>query len=84
MTTPKPLSPAAQAIRNFVVNETASKAEQHQQCLDAAVAFRAAAAQMIKADDITDTVEDVIRGAERSHQAGWLCTIATELEGSDA
>ena len=43
----------------------------------------AAAAQIIKTDDLTDTVEDVIRGAERHHQAGWLCTIATELEGSN-
>lgn len=42
------------------------------------------AAQMIKTDDLTDTVEDVIRGSERHHQAGCLCTIATELEGSNA
>lgn len=49
----------------------------------AAATLRAAAAQMIKTDDLTDTVEDVIRGAERHHQAGWLCTIATELEGSN-
>ena len=43
--------------------------------------LRAAAGQMIKTDDLTDTVEDVIRGAERHHQSGWLHTIATELEG---
>ena len=49
----------------------------------AAQALRAAAAQMIKTDDLTDIVEDVFRGAERHHQAGRLCTIATELEGSD-
>jgi hypothetical protein len=36
---------------------------------------------MIKTDDLADTMEDVIRGAERHHQAGWLHTIATELEG---
>ncbi len=47
----------------------------------AAAALRAAAAQMIKTDDLSDIVEDVIRGSERHHQAGWLHTIATELEG---
>ncbi len=46
-----------------------------------ATAFRAAAAQMIKTGDLTDTAEDIIRGAERHHQAGWLCTMAAELEG---
>jgi hypothetical protein len=46
-------------------------------------AIRAAAAQMIKTGDLTDTAEDIIRGAERHHQAGWLCTIAAELEGSN-
>jgi len=30
---------------------------------------------------LTDTAEDIIRGAERHHQAGWLCTMAAELEG---
>ena len=49
-----------------------------------AAAFRAAAAQMIKTDDLTDTAEDIIRGAERHHQAGWLCTMAAELEKTDA
>ena len=49
----------------------------------AAAALRAAAAQMINIDDLTDTVEYVTRGAERHHQAGWLCAIATELEGSN-
>jgi len=48
----------------------------------AAATLRAAAGQMIKTDDLTDTVEDVIRGAERHRQSGWLHTIATELEGS--
>ena len=46
MTTPNSQSPAAQAVRNFVVDETASTAEQHQQCLDAAVAFLAVAPYM--------------------------------------
>jgi len=49
--------------------------------LAGAAALYAAAGQMIKTDDLTDTVEDVIRGAERHHQSGWLHTIATELEG---
>jgi len=46
-----------------------------------AAAFCVAAAQMIKTDDLGDTMEDVIRKAEWHHQAGWLHTIATELEG---
>jgi hypothetical protein len=46
----------------------------------AAAALRAAAAQMIKTDDLADIMEDVIRGAERRRQAGELHTIATELE----
>ncbi len=49
----------------------------------AAAALCAAAAQMIKTDDLADTMEDVIRGAERHHQAGGLHTIATELEGAN-
>jgi hypothetical protein len=36
----------------------------------AAAALRAAAAQMVNTHDLTDAVEDVIRGAERQHQAG--------------
>ena len=48
-----------------------------------AAAFRAAAAQMIKTGDLTDTAEDIIRGAERHHQAGWLCTMAAEMEGAN-
>jgi hypothetical protein len=83
MTTPTPLSPAAQAVLDAVLNETAPLSEQRQQRTDAGAALRAAAAQMIKTDDLTDTVEDVIRGAERHHQAGWLHTIATELEGAN-
>ena len=51
--------------------------------LAGAAALYAAAGQMIKTDDLTDTVEDVIRGAERHHQAGGLHTIATELEGAN-
>jgi hypothetical protein len=78
----EPLSPAAQAVLDAVLNETAPLSEQRQQRTDAA-AFRAAAAQMIKTGDLTDTAEDIIRGAERHHQAGWLCTIAAELEGSN-
>ena len=48
-----------------------------------AAAFRAAAAQMIKTGDLTDTAEDIIRGAERHRQAGWLCTMAAELDKVD-
>jgi hypothetical protein len=45
-----------------------------------AAALRAAAYQMINVGDLTDDLEDIIRGAERHHQAGRLCTIAAELE----
>ena len=48
-----------------------------------AAAFRVAAAQMIKTDDLSGTAEDIIRGAERHHQAAWLCTMAAELEKVD-
>jgi hypothetical protein len=74
MSTPKPLSPAAQAVLDAY--ETTLGVSP-----GLAAALRAAAAQMIKTDDLADTMEDVIRGAERHHQAGWLHTIATELEG---
>ena len=83
MTTPKSLSPAAQAVL-----DAANGASSYglADCLNdapqiAAATLRAAAGQMIKTDDLTDTVEDVFRGAERHHQAGLLWTIATELEG---
>jgi hypothetical protein len=74
MTTPKPLSPAAQAVLDAY--ETTLGVSP-----GLAAAFRAAAAQMIKTDDLADTMEDVIRGAERHCQAGGLLAIATELEG---
>jgi hypothetical protein len=74
MSTPKLLSPAAQAVLDAY--ETTLGVSP-----GLAAALRAAAMQMIKTDDLADTMEDVIRGAERHHQAGWLHTIATELEG---
>jgi hypothetical protein len=70
----KPLSPAAKAIEHAIGEADAYWDEEV-----AAATLRAAAAQMIRADDLTDTAEDIIRGAERHHQAGWLCTIATEI-----
>ena len=76
MTLPKSLSPAAQAVKDhFLANVPISL--EH----GIGATLRAAATQMIKTDDLTDTVEDVIRGSERHHQAGLLWTIATELEG---
>jgi hypothetical protein len=74
MSTPNPLSPAAQAVLDAYGTTLGVSP-------GLAAALRAAAAQMIKTDDLADTMEDVIRGAERHHQAGWLHTIATELEG---
>jgi hypothetical protein len=78
MTTPKPLSPAAQKVYESAHEAWVTKDDPSSV---AAAALRAAAMQMIKTDDLADTMEDVIRGAERHHQAGWLHTIATELEG---
>jgi hypothetical protein len=74
MSTPKLLSPAAQAVLDAFWKQPGDRSA-------LAASLRAAAAQMIKTDDLADTMEDVIRGAERHHQAGWLHTIATELEG---
>jgi hypothetical protein len=73
------LSPAAQAVRDAARNAWSGIANP---CEISAAAFRAAAAQMIKTGDLTDTAEDIIRGAERHHQAGRLCTMAAELEGT--
>ncbi len=80
MTTPTPLSTAAQAVLDAVLGV---RDPSQYLCARpmAAATLRAAAGQMIKTDDLTDTVEDVIRGAERHHQSGWLHTIATKLEG---
>jgi hypothetical protein len=78
MSTPKARTDVAQAVYEAAHNAWVTKDDPSS---IAAAALRAAAAQMIKTDDLTDTVEDVIRGAERHHQAGVLHTIATELEG---
>lgn len=83
MTTPKPLSPAAQAVMDaYRADWQAEPSRQDCKCL--AAALRAAAGQMIKTDDLTGTFEDIIRGAERVCRAAWLHTIATELEGHHA
>ena len=74
MTTPKLLSPAAQAVL-FAYAITPGVSPR------IGAALRAAAEQMIKTDDLTDMIEDQIRGAERQRQAKWLYTIATELDG---
>jgi|688.fasta_scaffold232791_1 hypothetical protein len=71
----EPLSPAAQAIKHAIDEADSFWNEEV-----AAATLQAAAAQMIRTDDLTDTAEDITRGAERHHQAGWLCTIASELE----
>ena len=78
MTTPKSLSAAAQAVYEAAHEAWVTKDDPTS---IAQAALRAAAAQMIKTDDLADTTEDVIRGAERHRQAEGLHTIATELEG---
>lgn len=71
------LSPAAQAIHDAAYEAWITRDDPRS---IAAATLRAAGLQMIKTDDLDDTVDDIIRGAERSHQAGWLHRIATELE----
>jgi hypothetical protein len=75
------LSPATK----LVLAAASKKWSDHLGCDDSpamvAAAFRVVAAQMIRTDDLTDAVEDEIRGAERQHQAGRLCAMAAELEG---
>ena len=78
MSTPKGRTDAAQAVYQAAHNAWVTKDDPSS---IAAAALRAAAAQMIKTDDLANTMDDVIRGSERHHQAGALCTIATELEG---
>ena len=75
----EPLSPAAQAVLDAFYKELPPDNRPG----GLAATFRAVAAEMIKTDDLTDTAEDIIRGAERHHQAGWLCTMAAELEKVD-
>jgi hypothetical protein len=75
----EPLSPAAQAVLDAFYKELPPDNRPG----GLAATLRAVAAEMIKTDDLTDTAEDIIRGAERHHQAGWLCTMAAELEKVD-
>ena len=74
----EPLSPAANAINDASYNAWVTR---DNPTSIAVAALRAAGLQMIRADDLGDSAEDITRGAERSHQAGWLCRIADELEG---
>ena len=78
MSNTKRRTDAAQAVYEAAHEAKAAKDDPEH---IAAATIRAVAAQMIKTDDLTGTFEDVIRGAERHHQAGLLWTIATELEG---
>ena len=68
MTDPTPLSPAAQVVLNSMYEVNMDFNDENRAL--AAAALRAAAAQMVNTHDLTDAVEDVIRGAERQHQAG--------------
>lgn len=78
MSAPKARTDAAQAVYEAAHEAWVTKDNPSS---IAAAALRAAAMQMIKTDDLASSLEDVIRGAERHHQAGELHTIATELEG---
>ena len=77
------LSPAAQAVLDAVLDETAPLSEQHQTRADAAAALRAAADQVVPE---TDTIDK----EEWNGQSAWqqaehcvrfqLLALATELE----
>ena len=73
-----PLSPAAQAVLDAVLDETAPLSEQHQTRADAAAALRAAVNQidLLPLDAVALTIEDMIEQRIR-HK---LLAIATELE----
>jgi hypothetical protein len=86
MTTP--LSPAAQAVLDAVLDETAPLSEQHQTRADAAAALRAAADQVVPDVDLhvsvaTDLLPKDIGAAKwsaRYEVRHKLLTLATELE----
>lgn len=82
----QPLSPAAQAVLNAANGACSHGPDDvlNDSRQIAAAALRAAGLQMIKTDDLEDMVDDIIRGAERSYQAGWLHRIAAELEGRNS
>jgi hypothetical protein len=80
MIEPKPRPDAAQGVFDAAFEAWRTKDDPPS---IAAAALRAAAAQMIKTDDLGNTIEDVIRGSERDYQAEWLHTIASELEGAN-
>jgi hypothetical protein len=70
-----PLSPAAQAVLDAVLNETAPLSEQRQQRTDAAAALRAATDQVIRVQVYMTQEERSIRD--------YLLAIAAELERAD-
>ena len=79
MTTPKPLSPAAQAVQNAAYRVGDPHRSPHDE-LDLPAVIRELAQQLLKRNDLTDTFEDILRGAERSRTAGWLYDIAIEMQ----
>jgi|LakMenEpi03Aug12_release.lakeMendotaPanAssembly.Ray.scaffolds.fasta_scaffold462905_1 hypothetical protein len=79
MTTPKSLSPAAQAVLDAVLNETAPLSEQRQQRTDAGAALRAAADQVVPEQKPWHRTG--LPGSTRHDVRAELLAIATELEG---
>jgi hypothetical protein len=79
MTTPTPLSPAAQAVLDAVLNETAPLSEQRQQRTDAGAALRAAADQVVPEQKPWHRTG--LPGSTRHDVRAELLAIATELEG---
>jgi hypothetical protein len=78
------LSPAAQAVLDAVLNETAPLSEQRQQRTDAAAALRAIEDQLAqdRADPLPPDLERAVLN-ERIRLFRRITAIAAELEGAD-
>jgi len=72
------LSSAAQAVLDAMYQVNMDFSGENAQL--AAAALRAVVDQVAKADPLSDTVEDCIRGAEREHMRGKFYTLAAEFD----
>jgi hypothetical protein len=77
---PNPLSPAAQAVLDAVLNETAPLSEQRQQRTNAAAALRAAVDHI---DLLIERCASPQEAEGRSAVLDAFLAIATELEGAN-
>ena len=77
-----PLSSAAQAVLDAVLDETAPLSEQRQQRTDAAAALRAVADQVVPEQKPWHRTG--LQGSTRHDVCAEILAIAAELEGADA